>query len=111
MSNSGSRTADRRSPVFDAPLVVVGIGGTTREISWSERALVATPRYHGELSGHLKNTLDYLEDLSEADRPYLDGRRTITCASRERAAVMALAALGSIVHALRGWPARSGYRS
>src|ERR1700719_2714771 len=36
--------------------------------------IVATPGYHGSLSGLIKNALDSLEPLREDVRPYLDGR-------------------------------------
>ena len=36
--------------------------------------VIASPGYHGTVSGLVKNSLDYLEVLREDDRPYLDGR-------------------------------------
>src|ERR1700722_16419017 len=36
--------------------------------------IVATPGYHGGISGMVKNALDLLEDLREDRRPYLEGR-------------------------------------
>ncbi len=44
--------------------------------------IVATPAYHGTLSGLVKNALDYLEELRDDERPYLDGRAVgcIVCA-------------------------------
>jgi FMN reductase len=141
----------------DRPLIV-GIGGTTRKDSTSERALrhalaiaarlgvatqlidgaalpiepfdpsrpgrsvqatelvaalrradgviVATPSYHGSLSGLVKNALDFIEDLREDTRPYLEGRAVgcIVVADGPQAMGSTLIALRSIVHALRGWP-------
>lgn len=138
--------------------LIVGIGGTTRKDSTSERALrlalraaqrhgvdtllfdgaalpvepydparadrgeiatalvaglrradgviVATPSYHGSLSGLVKNALDYAEDLREDPRPYLDGRAVgcIVVADGAQSIGSTLLALRSIVHALRGWP-------
>jgi FMN reductase len=150
------------SPPERAPLIV-GIGGTVRTPSSSERALavalaaaeaagartqliggevlarlpiynpndaeepaersalveavreadgliVATPGYHGSLSGLLKNALDSLEPLRDDARPYLDGRAVgcIVVADGWQACGSALAALRSIVHALRGWPTPLG---
>ena len=40
----------------------------------ADGVIVATPGYHGSLSGLIKNALDSLEPLSSAERPYLDGR-------------------------------------
>jgi len=68
--------------------------------------IIASPGYHGSISGLVKNALDGLEDLRSDDRPYLDGRAVglIVCAEGAQAGGSTLAALRSIVHALRGWP-------
>jgi FMN reductase len=144
-------------------LLIVGIGGTTREDSGTERALrvalaeaeaagaqtqlfggqdllaqpiydpqddggkslraefvdavrradgllIASPGYHGSISGLIKNALDGLEDLRADERPYLDGRAVglIVTADGAQAGVSTLAALRAIVHALRGWPTPLG---
>lgn len=72
--------------------------------------IVASPGYHGGVSGLVKNALDLLEDLREDKRPYLDGRAVgcIATAAGWQAAASTLAALRSIVHALRGWPTPLG---
>lgn len=72
--------------------------------------IVASPGYHGSISGLVKNALDFLEELREGDRPYLDGRAVglIVSASGGQAAGSTLAALRAIVHALRGWPTPFG---
>jgi FMN reductase len=143
--------------------LVVGIGGTTREASSTERALafalrgaeqagartqlfggsflhslphyapenatlteaqielieavraadaviIATPGYHGGVSGLVKNALDTLEELRADTRPYLDGRAVgcIVTAYGWQAAGSVLTSLRSIVHALRGWPTPFG---
>src|SRR6266567_2541643 len=36
--------------------------------------IVATPGYHGTISGLVKNALDYTEDLREDDQPYFANR-------------------------------------
>jgi hypothetical protein len=52
---------------------------TEDEIAFVEAArgcdgiIVATPGYHGSLSGPIKNALDLLEDTSRDERTYLDG--------------------------------------
>ena len=58
----------------------------------------------------MKNALDCLEALRDDARPYLDGRAVgcIVTASGGQAAGSTLAALRSIVHALRGWPTPFG---
>lgn len=72
--------------------------------------IIASPGYHGTLSGLVKNALDYLEDLREDPRPYLDGRAVglIATATGWQAAVTTLTALRSVAHALRGWPTPLG---
>ncbi|MDO8187945.1 NAD(P)H-dependent oxidoreductase [Conexibacter sp. JD483] len=146
----------------DARPLVVGIGGTTRADSSSERAVravlreaelagartemfaaeriefpmyapergerpaaalefveavrradglvIASPGYHGGLSGLVKNALDYIEDLREDERPYLHGRAVgcVACAYGWQATTTTLVALRSVVHALRGWPTPLG---
>ena len=147
---------------FPRPLVV-GIGGTTRPASSTERALalalkgaqesgarvrlfggpflyslphyspeaheltdsqrelieavraadaliIATPGYHGGISGLVKNALDTLEELRGDERPYLDGRAvgSVVTAYGWQAAGTVLTSLRSIVHALRGWPTPFG---
>lgn len=76
----------------------------------ADGVIVASPGYHGSISGLVKNALDCLEALREDPRPYLDGRAVgcIVAASGAQAAGSTLAALRSIVHALRGWPTPFG---
>jgi FMN reductase len=72
--------------------------------------IVATPGYHGGVSGLVKNALDLLEDLQDDQRNYLDGRAVgcIVTAAGWQACGSTLAALRFIVHALRGWPTPFG---
>jgi FMN reductase len=44
------------------------------EVRWADGLLLATPVYHGILSGAMKNALDFLELLSNDDPPWLEGR-------------------------------------
>ena len=76
----------------------------------ADGVIVATPGYHGSLSGLIKNALDSLEPLRDDVRPYLDGRAVgcIVVADGWQACGSALAHLRSIVHALRGWPTPLG---
>jgi FMN reductase len=76
----------------------------------ADGVIVATPGYHGSVSGLIKNALDSLEPLSSAERPYLDGRAVgcIVVADGWQACGSALASLRAIVHALRGWPTPLG---
>jgi FMN reductase len=128
--------------------LIVGIGGTTRPESGTEKALVqalaaaeaqgaqtpteapptpeqneladavrqadgvivASPGYHGSISGLIKNALDSLELLRGDPRPYFQGRPVgcIITADGWQAAGTTLMALRSIIHALRGWPTPFG---
>jgi FMN reductase len=79
-------------------------------VARADGVVIASPGYHGGISGLVKNALDYVEDLRSDERPYLDGRAVgcIVCAHGWQAAVTTLESLRSIVHALRGWPTPLG---
>jgi FMN reductase len=68
--------------------------------------IIASPGYHGSLSGVVKNALDLLEETSKDARPYLADMPVglIATAYGWQATGSTIAALRSIVHALRGWP-------
>lgn len=72
--------------------------------------IVATPGYHGSLSGVMKNALDTLELLRDDARPYFTDRAVgvIVTAEGWQAAGTTLTAVRSIIHALRGWPTPFG---
>jgi FMN reductase len=79
-------------------------------ISAADGVIVSTPGYHGSISGVVKNALDSLEGLKDDPRPYFDGRAVgcIVSAGGAQASGSTLAALRSIIHALRGWPTPFG---
>jgi FMN reductase len=79
-------------------------------IARADGVMLASPAYHGGVSGLVKNALDHVEDLRDAARPYLDGRAVgcIACAGGWQAAAATLTGLRSIAHALRGWPTPLG---
>lgn len=72
--------------------------------------ILASPGYHGSVSGVVKNALDYFEELAKDQRVYLDGVAVglIVTAYGWQATGSTMAALRSIVHALRGWPTPLG---
>jgi len=72
--------------------------------------IIASPGYHGSVSGLVKNALDYTEDLREDERPYFDGCKVgcIAVSNGWQAAAATLGALRDIAHALRGWPTPIG---
>jgi FMN reductase len=79
-------------------------------IKQADGVMIATPGYHGSVSGLIKNALDGLEGLRTDARPYLEGRAVgcIVTADGWQACGTALSALRTIVHALRGWPTPLG---
>lgn len=69
--------------------------------------IIASPGYHGSISGVVKNALDLLEETArDSARPYLADMPVglIATAYGWQATGSTIAALRSIVHALRGWP-------
>ena len=69
--------------------------------------IIASPGYHGSISGLVKNALDLLEETArDPARPYLADVPVglIATAYGWQATGSTIAALSSIVHALRGWP-------
>src|SRR5258708_4186912 len=101
---------------IDLPAYVPGAPSNTKanritaELGKADGIILGTPGYHGGLSGLVKNALDYTEDLRSDKRPYLEDRPVgcVVTAAGEQAAVTTLAALRSVVHALRGWPTPLG---
>ena len=76
----------------------------------ADGVIIASPGYHGSISGLVKNAIDYLEETSKDARVYLDGVPVglIATAYGWQATGTTLATLRSIVHALRGWPTPLG---
>jgi FMN reductase len=58
----------------------------------------------------VKNAIDYLEELADDARPYLQGRPIglIVTAFGHQAANSSMTTLRTIAHALRGWPTPFG---
>jgi FMN reductase len=76
-----------------------------KEIRAADGLIIASPGYHGSVSGLVKNALDYTEDLREDTRCYLTGVPIglIATGAGWQGTVTTLESLRSIVHALRGW--------
>jgi FMN reductase len=72
--------------------------------------IIASPGYHGSISGLVKNAIDYVEETAKDSRVYLDGLPVglIVTAYGWQATGSTLATMRSIVHALRGWPTPLG---
>ncbi|MCR5872607.1 MULTISPECIES: NADPH-dependent FMN reductase [unclassified Sphingomonas] len=76
----------------------------------ADALVIASPGYHGGISGLVKNAIDLLEELARDDRPYFDGRPVglIVSAAGWQATGVTLSALRGVVHAMRGWPTPLG---
>lgn len=76
----------------------------------ADAVVVGSPGYHGGVSGLVKNALDYIEDMRDDSRVYLDNKPwgCISCAYGWQAAVGTLDQLRGIGHALRAWPTPLG---
>jgi FMN reductase len=76
----------------------------------ADGVIVASPGYHGSISGVVKNALDTLEALRDDARPYFHDRAVgcIVTADGWQAAGATLMAMRSIIHAMRGWPTPFG---
>ena len=68
--------------------------------------VIASPGYHGSVSGLVKNAIDLLEETAKDARVYLADVPVglIATAYGWQATGTTVAALRAIVHALRGWP-------
>ena len=111
----GARTRLLAGADLDLPMYAPGPRGRRacaliQALHHADGVIIASPAYHGTVSGLVKNALDHAEDLRRADRPYLEGRAVgcIAVAGGPQAGAATLTALRSIVHALRGWPTPLG---
>ena len=116
-AGQGARTQLFAARALDLPMYSVDRSGRTSAaialvgaLAQADGVIIATPGYHGGISGLVKNALDYIEDLRDHVRPYLDGRAVgcIVCAYGWQATTTTLVSLRSTVHALRGWPTPLG---
>ena len=76
----------------------------------ADAVLIASPGYHGGVSGLIKNSLDYLELFADRKPAYLENKVVglIATAYGSQAAMSTLQSLRTTVHALRGWPTPLG---
>ena len=93
-------------PTVSSSVADAVVDAVRRADAW----VIASPGYHGGMSGLVKNALDHLEGLRDDTRPYLDGRAVgvIVSAAGWQASGTALVSVRSAVHALRGWPTPFG---
>ncbi|MDG9702000.1 NADPH-dependent FMN reductase [Streptomyces sp. DH37] len=81
-----------------------------KAVAAADGVVLATPAYHGSISGLMKNAIDHMEELRDNERPYLSGRAVgcVAVSDGAQGAVAALGALRDVAHALRGWPTPLG---
>jgi FMN reductase len=112
-AEAGAETEMLGAEQLDLPMYAPGSQYRTANAMWlveqmrkADGVIVASPGYHGAISGLVKNAHDYAEDLRDDVRPYLDGCAfgTIACANGWAATMHTISALRSIAHALRAWP-------
>jgi FMN reductase len=75
------------------------------ELRRANGIIIGSPSYHGSIAGHIKNALDYVEDMREDSLPYFEARAvgSVATGAGWQGTVNTLSALRTIVHALRGW--------
>lgn len=99
-------------PMYDAeqPARTPFAAKFVEELRAADGILIASPSYHGAVSGLVKNALDYVEDLRDEPRAYFDGLAVgcIVTGGGWQATVATLLQLRTIAHALRGWPTPLG---
>jgi len=100
-----------RLPIFSSAAIATPVAVPLLDaVRAADCVVIATPGYHGGMSGLVKNALDHLELLRDDPRPYLDGRAVgvIVNAAGWQSCGTALVSLRSAIHALRGWPTPFG---
>jgi FMN reductase len=99
-----------RLPLYLTPGSADVAGDFVAAVRAADGLILASPAYHGTISGLVKNAIDYLEETAKDARIYLDGLPVglVVTAYGWQAAGSTLAALRAVVHALRGWPTPMG---
>lgn len=103
---------DLKAPLYEPGMALDGtnMAPVIEALRTADGVILASPGYHGSISGALKNVLDYTEEMAKDARPYFDGRAVgcVVSAAGWQGGASTLAALRAIVHALRGWPTPLG---
>ncbi len=119
MALNAAREAGMRTRIFGGqalarlPLYTPHLHDRTQEehdfvaaVREASGVILASPGYHGSVSGLVKNAIDLIEETAKDGRPYLDDLPVglVVTAYGWQATGSTVAALRSIVHSLRGWP-------
>lgn len=119
MALRAAEEAGCRTQLFDGtaltrlPLYVPGQHDRTVEeqqfvaaVRAASGLVIASPGYHGSVSGLVKNAIDLIEETAQDERAYLSDLPVglIATAYGWAATGSTIATLRAIVHALRGWP-------
>ncbi len=114
---AGAKTSMYAGPSLNFPMYVQGKSDLSDDIlafigtlRSADAIVLASPAYHGGISGLIKNALDYTEEMSGDAAVYFEGRAVGCVASGAgwQGANNTLSALRSVVHSLRGWPTPLG---
>jgi FMN reductase len=99
-------------PIYDPAVsdVAPEVDALLAGVQEADGVLIATPGYHGSVSGLIKNALDTLEGTRTGARPYFQDRAVgcIVVADGWQACGTTLTSLRTVIHALRGWPTPFG---
>lgn len=90
--------------------VAAGPARLLDEVRRADALIIASPGYHGGISGLVKNALDWLEETRVDKRSYLEGMAVgcIATGAGWQATMTTMISLRQVVHALRGWPTPLG---
>jgi FMN reductase len=114
---TGAETLFIGGPELELPMYDYGKAGglpaaqhLIAQLRRADGVILASPGYHGSMSGLMKNAVDYIEEMSKDPSPYLHGRAVgcIATAGGWQGGATTLAAMRDVVHALRGWPTPLG---
>lgn len=101
-----------RAPLYEPrpTAATTGLESMIAALRQADGIILASPGYHGSISGTLKNALDYTEEMAGDPNCYFEGRAVgcIATAAGWQAAGATLATLRAITHSLRGWPTPLG---
>lgn len=75
-----------------------------RAVAEADGLILASPLYHGTVSGHFKNALDWLQLLADAQPAYLTDKAVgLVATAGGVQALQAINTMEYVVRALRGW--------